>query len=217
MLFPNEETRAGRMLAGGDIRVTVTDTDAGEHITVRFKAMRDNRVPATGGERPVPEENRNWVRSPLTESTHVFIEVPSSSGDFPDKIGTFYPRTGKFYSDRHADYVRVRAAEYAAKWLNGGRSNKDWPPQLRFQEESFCYECGLPLTDPVSIDLGIGPECNRKQTKARHQVKQVPSRKLDPEERELVSEILEAIADLSNAGKERIYTELDIERQTTRR
>lgn len=27
---------------------------------------------------------------------------------------------------------------------------------------SGCSECGRQLTDPVSVDLGIGPECRRK-------------------------------------------------------
>jgi hypothetical protein len=30
---------------------------------------------------------------------------------------------------------------------------------IRFQHEGKCCVCGRPLTNPVSIDMGIGPEC----------------------------------------------------------
>jgi hypothetical protein len=89
-LRADEQTRAGRMLSAGDVRVTVTDLDleSVEHITVRFKATKDNR-PSNNGQRPMPDTDRNWVRVPLKDATHVYIEVPNSSSEFPDKIGTF--------------------------------------------------------------------------------------------------------------------------------
>ena len=33
------------------------------------------------------------------------------------------------------------------------------PPQLEFRHEGKCGRCSRPLTDPVSIDRGIGPDC----------------------------------------------------------
>jgi hypothetical protein len=166
---PDRKTRAGRMLALGDVRVTVKDWETDEHITVRFKAILDNRE--VNGTRPIPAEGRNWIRSPLERATHVFLEVPSAGGDYPDKIGTFYPRTGKFFADRHADADRVEAAVIAAHWLNKDPGLDE--DRYDIQEESYCGKCGKTLTDPASIERGIGPECFGKATGSRHQVKNI--------------------------------------------
>jgi hypothetical protein len=188
------------MLQAGDVRVTVTDIRTGEHITVRFKAMRDNRE----------GEGKNWLRVAMDEHpSHVFVEVPSASGDFPDKIGTFYPRTGAFYSDRMADPDRVDAAMLAARWLNEGAQAISRIGHRRFQEEAYCGICGRALTDPESIDRGIGPECFGRQTDSQHQVKEVP-KSVSPEERTLIEEILAAVSDLSPVGQARIRDELNM-------
>jgi hypothetical protein len=163
--FPQElvaetDTRAGRMFTSGDVRVTVTKR--GEHITIRFKALLDNR----------DGEGRNWLRVPLNEASHVFMEIPNSGGEWADKVGVFYPRTGKFFADNNADSARVEAAVLAATWLNQGSDRGDRLYGRKLQEESYCGMCGRTLTDPESIDLGIGPECNRKATNSRHQVKE---------------------------------------------
>lgn len=170
-LVANEATRAGRMLASGDVRVTITSSRTGQHITVRFKAFKDNRE--KDGYRPMPEHDRNWVRVPLADATHVFMEVPSASGDFPDKIATYYPRTGRFYKDRNADEHRVWAAMAAASWLTDDMQHPRWNyrAQATYQEESYCGVCGRTLTDPVSIDRGIGPMCLGQATGSHHEQK----------------------------------------------
>jgi hypothetical protein len=198
------------MLAAGDVRVTVTDLQrGGEHITVRFKAMMDNRV--VDGGRPNPEENKNWIRVPLKDATHVFIEVPRAGGEFPDKIGSFYPKTGRFYADQQADPERVGAAVVAAIWMGMSR---DGDPimhrDFRFQEESYCGVCGRTLTDPESIERGIGPECYSRETNSQHQVKNSSNQRLTKAEKQLVEEILEAVHDLSEAGQRKVKQELDM-------
>jgi hypothetical protein len=218
-LDADKETRAGRMLAEGDVRVTVTDSRSDEHITVRFKALLDNRPQS--GERPRADDNRNWLRVPLKEASHVFIEVPRAGGEWPDKVGSFYPRTGRFFSDDNADPERVRAAMTVARWLNEGRDASDRIGRYRLQEEDYCGICGHQLTDPESIDRGIGPECFKKETNSKHQVKQKREGQVPEEEKELIGEILEAIQDLSDAGQMKVLREIEMwhsqERQSTRR
>jgi len=192
------------MLTEGDVRVTVTNARTDEHITVRFKALMDNR-PRGGNGRPKPEENRNWIRVPLRDATHVFMEVPRPSGEFADKIGGFYPKTGRFFPDDGADPERVEAAIIAARWLNEGENASDRVGRYFLQEEAYCGKCGRTLTDPESIARGIGPECFGQMTDSQHQVKQL---RIDPDERELISEILEAIHDLSEAGQRKVHQEL---------
>jgi hypothetical protein len=203
--FPHElvaetDTRAGRMFSAGDVRVTVTQR--GEHITIRFKALRDNR----------DGEGRNWLRVPLNEASHVFMEVPNSSGEWPDKIGVFYPRTGKFFQVDTADPERVKAATLAARWLNEGAQRAEKIGGYRLQEESHCGVCGRTLTDPESIDLGIGPECNRRQTGSQHQVKQRQKSALKSySDRHMTADdAIEIIMDMPDDEVERVREELNM-------
>ena len=85
---------ASRMLANGDVKVTVTNVSAGGILHVRFRAVLDNRV--TAGARPIPNRERNWLRVPLANATHVFVEIPGAPGEYPQKVGTYYTRTGTF-------------------------------------------------------------------------------------------------------------------------
>lgn len=220
-LHADESTRAGRMLAAGDVRVTVTDVGTDEHITVRFKAILDNRE--NNGQRPEPSQNKNWVRAPLARATHVFIEVPSAGGTYPDKIGTFYPRTGRFFSDTAADPARVEAAILSAYWLEGGYDGLegafgDGIAQYDLQEESYCGKCGRQLTDPVSIERGIGPECYGADTGSQHQVKvSKPVADLTDDDWAriqghsfTVAQVLDIISDMSESDQRKIRNELEM-------
>lgn len=147
----------------GRVKVTVTPQN-GEHITLLFKCYADNRQRQYAG-----DVQKNWVDCPYEDCTHLFVEVPTSSGTWNDKVGTFYPRSGKWFDADDADPRRTRAAILAAMWLEGQ------PDTLlagfRFQEASECGVCGLELTDPVSIDRGVGPTCYGKLTGSQHQTK----------------------------------------------
>lgn len=166
MNFPNiltadTDTRAGRMLAAGQVTATVKSLKTGDHITLKFRCIADNR------DRQYDDASRkNWIACPLADATHVFVEVPGASGDWADKVGTFYPRTGKWYSDDRADAARVYAAAMVGHWINGVQFDN-----AEVLEEERCGHCGRKLTDPVSITRGIGPECYRKDTGSHHQVK----------------------------------------------
>lgn len=157
-LSPDLNTRAGRMLAAGRVKVTVTSHATGEHITILFKAFCDNR------DRQFKSTGKNWEPCTLDEATHVFVEVPNQ-GDWNDKVGTFYPRNGRWYSADNADPARVYAAALVARWVNGETF------ESHCQEASECARCGLELTDPVSIARGIGPVCLGNMTGSQHQVK----------------------------------------------
>jgi hypothetical protein len=193
------------MFSLGDVRVTVQEGKNGNHITVRFKAILDNRE----------GDGRNWLRVPLNEATHVFIEVPNASGEWPDKIGVFYPRTGKFFEDGNADPERIEAAILAARWLNEGESRVEKIGKYRFQEESHCGVCGRTLTDPESIERGIGPECFGKATDSQHQVKQpVRERATGPGHRVdkqfTAEQIIELILELPEKEVDHIRQELNM-------
>lgn len=154
LMAPGPNNRANRMLDAGQVRVTVTSKATGQHITVRFKASakRDGR----------------WTSVPLADASHVFVEVPNASDTMlNDKIGTFYPDRGSFYRDDNCSDARYWAALNAARWLlHDGESG-----QATYLEEERCGRCARPLTDPVSIERGIGPDCYGAGTGSQHEVK----------------------------------------------
>ena len=152
------ETRAGRMLSAGGVVVTVKSKTTGEHITVKL----NSRLKNDSG------RGKKWQPVGPCDATHIFFSVPNADrAGWDDKIGTFYPKNGKFYEDSNADAARVWAAAAVMQWLNGDADET----HATYQESNECGRCGRQLTDPVSIERGIGPECIGKMTGSQHQVK----------------------------------------------
>ena len=150
MINIDETTRAGRMLAAG--RVTVTfRSPSGQHITITAKCRKR-------------EDSGRWVRCPLDEAVIVFLEVPSSGGYFPDRVAKITARAG-FVPDTVADPARVWCARRLLEYVAGS----EMPAGLEVFEEDRCGRCGRELTDPVSVERGIGPECAGRATHSEHQ------------------------------------------------
>jgi len=157
-MFPlDTTTRAGRMLEAGRITVTFRSTATGEHITLTAKA------------RGKKEGSEKWVSVPLADALVVFIEVPNQEG-WNDKVGKV-TRRGGFVPDGSADPARVYCAHKLLDFVAG----EAMPAGLEVFEESRCGVCGRALTDPVSIERGIGPECYGRQTGSKHETKGSPS------------------------------------------
>lgn len=169
--IPDATHRAGRMMSAGRCKVTVQKVSTGEHITVLFKCFADNRERQYN-----PDISKNWIDCPLRDATHIFTEVPKAGEGFNDKIGTFYPKGGKWYDADNADPRRVDAAMMAANWIVGNTpaDGMQWGSSFyTFQEADECGVCGKELTDPESIPRGIGPVCLGKATRSHHQIKNV--------------------------------------------
>jgi hypothetical protein len=150
--------RASRMLSAGNVVVTVKSKSTGEHITVKLASRLKNDS----------GRGKKWQPVGPDQASHIFASVRSAdAAGWDDKIGTYYPRNGRFYEDDKADPARVWAASAVMQWLCG---NADETRAI-YQESSECGRCGKKLTDPVSIERGIGPECWGKVTGSQHQVK----------------------------------------------
>lgn len=50
----------------------------------------------------------------------------------------------------------------ALNWTLAHLGNKNMPGELEFWHEGRCCKCARVLTDPASIERGIGPECMKK-------------------------------------------------------
>lgn len=140
---------------GGRAVVSVRSKKTGAHVTLCFVAKKKEA------------DGRGFVsratiegRVGLKEASVVFVDDPTL--EWPDgKVGGFYLDTGEWKPAKGADPARVWAASKAFAWAHG---SFDLAEQAEvFIELSCCY-CGKPLTDPVSIERGIGPECYGRHT-----------------------------------------------------
>lgn len=140
---------------GGRAVVTVRSRKSGEHVTVQFTAKK--REP----------EGRGFVsratiegRVGIRDADAVFVDDPTLM--WPDgKVATFLPKTGEWKPAKGVDRSRFWAAEKVFAWAHGRYALEESAEV--FIELTCCF-CGKPLTDPVSIERGIGPDCYGRHT-----------------------------------------------------
>lgn len=191
-MFPvDETTRAGRMLAAGNVSVTFRSAATGQHITIRAKCRK-------------PDENNKWVNCPLAEAKVVFLSVPNAGGGWDDKVGKVTRAKG-FVADPNTD----RAREFCARQLLAYVQGKDMPNGLEALEESRCGKCWRQLTDPVSIERGIGPECYGAETGSVHEAKE--ARPSGPSDEDIAKAVQQLQAEFDNpafqAGLSKVLNE----------
>lgn len=156
MITLDENTRAGRQLSAGQVTVTFTSPKTGEHITIRAKAL-------------AKDENNKWKPANPAEALFISFDVPNDTG-FGDKVAKITRRAG-FVADPQADKARVFCAQQLLRFVAG----QPLATGLVAQEAERCGKCGRQLTDPVSIERGIGPECFGGSTGSTHQTKTRPN------------------------------------------
>lgn len=143
---PSTGTRAGRMLLAGGIEATATLAD-GRHVTVQIRTRK--------------RSGRGWTNAALGEQ-----DSRTSVSILGSKVGWLNVEGGCVLLTLRTRREEYRAAvlavlHYAAAGLLPGGVD-------RVQEASRCGRCFRTLTDPVSIDRGIGPECFGRDTGSQH-------------------------------------------------
>lgn len=131
---------------GGRATVTVTSAKTGSHVTVTLLTrVRD-------GEKWVSRARKDGRVGILDADV---LEVRDTALEYPENyIGRLYCDTGEWRPGKGADRARVWTAE---RVIAAARSGQALAHDLKVASECSC--CGRELTDPVSIDRGIGPEC----------------------------------------------------------
>jgi len=140
---------------GGRAVVSVRSKKTGAHVTLCFVAKKKEA------------DGRGYVsratvegRIGLGEASTVFVDDPTL--EWPDgKVGAFHLDTGEWKPTKDADPARVWAAERAFAWARG---SFDLGEKAEVFMELSCSFCGKPLTDPVSIERGVGPDCWGRHT-----------------------------------------------------
>lgn len=147
---PTAQSRAGRMLGAGGVEATVT-LDDGRHVTLSIRTRArvgrgwTNANPTDEGARTTIKVHGNRVG---------WINVTDAAG------GHEWQLTLRTRRPEYVTAVNAVLAYAAGLALPTGAK--------RVQEASRCGRCFRTLTDPVSIDRGIGPECLGRVTGSRH-------------------------------------------------
>lgn len=161
-----QQSELGRVLLAGRLVATLRSKLTDQHITIQLKASA---------------KHDRWQTVPYSEATHVFIDVPATSidGGYNDKVGTLYPPhtlrsyRGQFLADRNADPTRIWAAKQVLLIACGLVPIET--DQYEVLQSSFCWRCGKELTQPDSIERGMGPTCAQAVYRSAHQAKQRPA------------------------------------------
>jgi hypothetical protein len=102
-----------------------------------------------------------WPVGSGTMSTSYFVSVKASGGVYPYRyIGLLNADTGGIKCTAKSEFI-VGTKEYnVAAWACGVVINmKNMPDGYKIEHAGKCGRCGLTLTDPESIERGIGPDC----------------------------------------------------------
>lgn len=137
---PTQTTRLGRMLAAGRLTATMVSKKSGQHLTLTFQVKA--------------KVEGKWETASFADATHVFIKY--GNGEFgAAKVGTYYPKTGKLYFDSNDKAWRFAAVHT----LLAAKTGEQETLCFTIQEEERCARCAHELTDPISIAIGLGPDC----------------------------------------------------------
>jgi hypothetical protein len=140
---------------GGRAVVSVRSKKSGEHVTLSFACKR--RKPSGQG-----WIARNTAAGRVGLADADAIEVRDDALEYPDDyVGRLYTDGNEWRAGKDADPKRAWTGEKVIAYALGG-----YP--LDQQAEVFiatrCCVCQKRLTDPVSVERGIGPECFSKAT-----------------------------------------------------
>lgn len=143
---------------GGRAVVSVRSKRSGEHVTVVLSC----RAQKPGGSGYVSRATRAG-RVGIEDA--YCVEARDEAAEYPENyVGRLYTNDGAWRAGREADRLRAWTAEKVLAYALGG-----YP--LDQQAEVFistsCSYCGKRLTDPVSVERGVGPECYGKATGSR--------------------------------------------------
>lgn len=164
-LTPQElRENAAMRLAHGRLIVTAVSAKTGDHITLRFRCK--NR-----------ELKQKYVS--LAEAKIIGVEAGRVREDdgwqMADMVGWCFAdevrerRRLSFKPNRDADSARVWLATHLLLWIKGAVELHPDLESVKLADR--CARCSREISDPESIERGVGPECWGKVTNSHHQVK----------------------------------------------
>jgi len=147
---PTDANRQGRQLQGGRLEVTLTSRATDKHFTLMLRTRTKN--PATG----------RWGKAEWGHGI-TFVEYQGRT------IATIVPKGPGHLIKWRTDTDALRwAVEFVMRWCAGVVDESDHPAPCKVQSTDCCGFCGQPLTDPISLERGVGPHCFGKHTGSKH-------------------------------------------------
>lgn len=138
----NTITLDTKFFTGGNATFTV-DNGKGEHYT--FKIVEPKRGDFVPNTRFV-----KYLTGPDNESSYTYL------GKFNMHDGTVALTKGSKLTD---DSKPVKVIRWAMKHVFGDRQ---LPDGYQIRHAGKCGCCGRTLTEPLSLTIGIGPECRKR-------------------------------------------------------
>jgi hypothetical protein len=145
---------------GGNAVFTVTSAKTGKHFTFKARKPKDGGKDRKGFE--FKGDNPNTFFNVLSNGRNTAWDEQLFVG-FTHDAQRQWLKTSRKNPDA-ADWPSFKALSWTLQQLNkSSRVGDDSiPAELTIQHEGACGRCNRPLTDPVSIARGIGPECIKK-------------------------------------------------------
>jgi hypothetical protein len=144
------------LTGGGRAVVSVRSQRSGKHVTIVLYCRKQKE-----GERGYVSRATAAGRVGLSDA--YCVEARAEDMEYPDNyVGRLYlPDGPRWRAGKQADALRTWTAEKVLSFALGG-----YP--LDHQADVFiatsCSYCGKRLTDPVSVERGVGPECYGRAT-----------------------------------------------------
>ena len=132
-----DSERVKKYVLGGNGTVTLESDVSGTHHTYSFHTNEDN-------------PDKIWIYTLVTENSWVYVGYYS-------KTYECFKLTAK--SVFKPDSAIVKGVAYIFKMILNPNFHDD---RMHLLHEGICAVCGRPLTNPASIELGIGPYCMTK-------------------------------------------------------
>jgi hypothetical protein len=105
------------------------------------------------------------IRQPKGDNKPFFVSLltgPNNEGDYT-YLGIYNPNDHKVFLTAKSKMNENSTPVKVINWAIGiVASGKTLPEGYSIQHEGRCCRCGRLLTDPTSIELGIGPECGKR-------------------------------------------------------
>lgn len=140
-------------IVGGRATFTLKSTLTGKHYTYRVYSSKKN-------------SGQNWSTNNANLDV-MFVSVLAGPDDDYRYIGLL-----ERINEHHAYHFRHTAKSFSKpgspafdgfKWAWRHLEEVHmWPDSIEFWHEGSCCVCGRTLTDPESVERGIGPECAGK-------------------------------------------------------
>lgn len=124
----------GTFVSAGNANFTITSKKTGTHYTYHI----------------TKKGNRWFVRIQTTYGESVY------AGYLTNYLGKWV-----FYKGQNGNCSADDTRVLALMWTLYHCDDIDFTDKIKFQHLGKCCKCGRPLTNPESIDLGIGPECSK--------------------------------------------------------